>query len=94
MRIDGDVAGDLGQMQVHGRGVDLRQHESGGLLGLGTGGGEEIGGLVALIARSPWPGPAPRPASAAPMLRLRSSGRVGAPEGRVSSPFWPILASS
>ena len=94
MRIDGDVAGDLGQMQVHGRGVDLRQHESGGLLGLGTGGGEEIGGLVALIARLPWPGPAPRPASAAPMLRLPRSGRAGAPEGRVSSPFWPILASS
>jgi hypothetical protein len=48
-------------MQVHGRGVGLRQHESGGLLGFGTGGGEEIGGLVALIARLPWPGPAPRP---------------------------------
>jgi len=54
MGIGGDVAGDLGEVQVHGLGVDLRQNESGGLLGLGAGGGKQIGGLVALVVSRGW----------------------------------------
>lgn len=49
MRIDGDVAGDLGQMQVHGRGVDLRQRERRRSSRPRDRRREEIGGLVALI---------------------------------------------
>ena len=63
MRVGRDVAGDLGEMQVHGLGVDLRQHESGGFLGLGAGGSEEVGRLVALIAGLPRPAAAARPLS-------------------------------
>jgi hypothetical protein len=63
MRIGGDVAGDLGEMQVHGLGVDLRQHQRGGLLGCGTGGGEQVGCLVALVARLPRPATAACPLS-------------------------------
>jgi hypothetical protein len=48
-------------MQVHGLGVDLRQHQGGGLLGCGTGGGEQVGRLVALVARLSRPGSPSRP---------------------------------
>ena len=94
MGIGRDVGRDLGEVQVHGRGIDVREDQSGGLLGRRADGGEDIGGGVALVARLPRPAAAARPASAAPMLRLRSSGRASTPEGRVNSPFWPILASS
>ena len=77
-----DLTGDLGQMQVHGRGVDLRQDQGSGLPGCRANGGEEIGGGVALVFGLPRATAAPRPAAAAPMLRLRSSGRASAPEGR------------
>ena len=82
-----DLTGDLGQMQAHSRGVDMRQDQGRRLLGRRADGGEDVGGGIALVFGLAGPAAAPGPASAAPMLRLRSSGRVGAPEGRVSPPF-------
>ena len=47
--IGGDLGRDLGQMQVHGRGVDMGQDERGGPLARRAHRGEEVGGRVALV---------------------------------------------
>ena len=94
MGVGGHLGRDLGQMPVHGRGVDIGKNQRGGLLARRANGGEDVGGRVASVLGLPRPAAPARPASAAPMLRLRSSGCVGAPEGRVSSPLWPIRLSS
>ena len=70
-----DLTGDLGQMQVHGLGVDVRQDQGSGLFGRRANGGEDIGGGIALVFGLSGSAAAACPASAAPMLRLRSSGR-------------------
>ena len=49
-----DLTGDLGQMQVHGRGVDLRQDQGSGLFGRRANGGEDIGGGIALVLVLPF----------------------------------------
>ena len=51
MGIGGDVAGDLGEVQVHGLGLTCGRTRAAVFVGLGAGGGKQIGGLVALIAR-------------------------------------------
>ena len=61
MSIGRDVDRDLGEVQVHGRGVDVRENQGGGLLGRRADGGEDIGGGVALVARLPRPAAAARP---------------------------------
>ena len=50
MGLGGDLTGDLGEMQVHGLGVDAWENQGGGLLGLRANGGEEVGGGVALVS--------------------------------------------
>ena len=61
MGIGRDVGRDLGEVQVHGRGVDVRKDQGGGRLGRRADGGEDIGGGVALVARLPRPAAAARP---------------------------------
>lgn len=49
VRLGGDVAADLVEVQLHGVGVGLGQHEGGARAAQGTDGAEEIGVLVALV---------------------------------------------
>ena len=51
MRAGRDAAADLGEMQVHRFGVDLGQHQCGTDPARGAYRAEQIGPLVALIAR-------------------------------------------
>lgn len=44
-----DLGADFGEMQGHGVGVGLGQHQGRRAVGFGAGGGEEIGGFVALV---------------------------------------------
>ena len=90
--IRGDLGRDLGQVQAHRRGVDLGKNERSGPLAGRAHRGKDVGGGVPLILGLARSATTACPASAAPMLRLHRSGRVGAPEGRVSSPFRPIRA--
>ena len=46
-----DVTADLGEMQVHGLAVGHGQNESGTGIARGTDGAEQIGPVVALVAR-------------------------------------------
>lgn len=50
-----NLAADGGQMQRHGLGIGGRQDQAGGEAALGAGGTEQIGPVVALIARRTWP---------------------------------------
>lgn len=54
MAVGCDVAGDLDEMQVHGVGIGMRQDEGGTDVAVGADGAEEIGPLVALVARCRW----------------------------------------
>jgi hypothetical protein len=51
----GDVAADLGEMQVHGFAVGHRHDESGADVARGTNRSEQVGPIVALVARRPRP---------------------------------------
>ena len=50
-----DVAADLGEMQVHRFAVGDRQHKRGAGIARGTDCTEQIGPIVALVARGPRP---------------------------------------
>ncbi len=53
-----DVATDLGEVQVHGLAVDMRQNERRSEIAFGTDGTEQIGPVVTLVARCARPGAA------------------------------------
>ena len=46
-----DLGANFGEMQGHGVGVGLGQHQGRRAVGFGASGGEEIGGFVALVFR-------------------------------------------
>ena len=54
MRALGDMAADLVDVQLHGFGVGMRQHEGCRFATRRTDGTEEIGVLVALVGRLSW----------------------------------------
>ena len=55
MAVGRDDASDLGEVQVHRLGVGLGQDERGAEIARGTDRAEQIGPIVALIARRAWP---------------------------------------
>ena len=61
MRTRRDPAADLGEMQVHGFGIGLRQHQSRANTARRTNGAEDVGPVVALIARCGRPAALPGP---------------------------------
>jgi len=61
MGVRGHLGRNLGQMQVHGRGVDIGKNERGGLLGRRANGGEDVGSRVALVLGLPRPAAPARP---------------------------------
>jgi hypothetical protein len=61
MRTRRDPAADLGQMQVHGFGIGLRQHQSRANTARRTNGAEDVRPVVALIARRGRPAALPGP---------------------------------
>ena len=90
-RLDGH--GDLVEMELHGRGVALGEHEPGALALGGADGAEDVGRLGALVVRRAGPGAAARPAPGDLVLladaRLvlppdlyRGAGRQARPERR------------
>jgi hypothetical protein len=74
-----DHLADLGEVQVHRRGVAQRQDQGGALAVLGTDGAKDVGRRIALILRCRGPGPAPRPAAGDAIL-LADAGFVGEPD--------------
>ena len=61
VRAGGDGGGDLGEVQVHRRGVGIGQHQAGGDAALGADRAEEVGPLVSGVPRRARPGAAFRP---------------------------------
>jgi len=74
-----DVAADLGQMQVHRLAIGHRQNERCPRVAGRTDGAEQIGPIVALVARRPWPAAALGPYSGQRAL-LPDPGFVLPPE--------------
>ena len=74
-----DHVADLGQVQVHRRGVAEGQDERRSLAVLWADGAEDVGRRVALVLWCRGPGPAPCP-SAGDTVLLAHSGFVGEPD--------------
>jgi len=73
-----DHLADLGQVQVHRRGVAERQDQCRALAVLRADGAEDVGRGVALVLRCRGPGPAPCPAAGDAVL-LADAGFIGEP---------------
>lgn len=74
-----DHVADLGQVQVHPRGVAQGQDQGGALAVLRADGAEDVGRRVALVLRCARAGAAPRPAPGDAVL-LADAGFVGEPD--------------
>lgn len=74
-----DHLADLGEVQVHRRGVAQRQDQGSALALLGADGAEDVDRRIALILRRRGPGSAPRPAAGDAVL-LADPGFVGKPD--------------
>jgi len=74
-----DRSADLGQVQVHRRGVAQRQDQGGTLALLGADGAEDVGGRIALVLQRRGPRATPRPPPGDAVL-LADAGFVGEPD--------------
>ena len=74
-----DLGADFGEMQGHGIGVGLGQYQGRSAMGFGAGGGEEIGGFVALVFRLSRPAALFRPLPGQLPL-LADPGFIGEPD--------------
>jgi hypothetical protein len=75
----GDPSADLGQMQGHGFGVDIGQHQAGADASGGADGAEQIGPAIAAVAGRGWTAAALGP-DAAQRALLADPGLVLPPE--------------
>jgi hypothetical protein len=74
-----DGGGDLGQVQVHRRGIASRQDERRTFAQRGADGTKDVGGSGALIRWRSWPGSTPGPATRGLVL-LTYPGFIGEPD--------------
>ena len=74
-----DGGGDLGQMQVHRRGIAPRQDERRTFAQRGADGTKDVGGSGALIRWRCWPGSTPGPATR-DLVLLTDPGFIGEPD--------------
>jgi hypothetical protein len=75
----GEGVRELGQEQIHGSGVRVRQHQGKGIIGGGAHGGEDVGRLEPLVAPPRWTLTAMEPAVTGAAL-LALSGLVLEPK--------------